>query len=97
MKKIWIILFAVTTAACAKEKPVAGDRLVLGDGWTLKSAAVSQQFTASVPSTVAGTLYEAGYFGGNLLEARNYEKVDKAVFDDTWTYSTTFAGKPGRG
>ena len=98
MKKIyWILLLAVSTAACAKEKPAAGDRLVLGDGWTLKSAAVPQQFTASVPSTVAGTLYEAGYFGGNLLEARNYEKVDKAVFDDTWTYSTTFAGKPGRG
>ena len=98
MKKVfWILLLAVTTAACAKEKPAAGDRLVLGDGWTLKSAAVPQQFSATVPSTVAGTLYEAGYFGDNLLEARNYEKADKAVFDDVWTYSTTFAGKPGRG
>ena len=46
---------------------------------------------------MAGTLADAGYFGEGLLEARNYEKVDKAIFDDPWTYSTVFAGKPGKG
>ena len=97
MKRICILLLTAATVACAKENPAAGDRLVLDSGWTLRSAAVSQVFSAKVPSTVAGTLYEAGCFGDGLLEARNYEKVDKKIFDETWTYTTTFAGKPRRG
>ena len=97
MKRICILLLTAATVACAKEKPAAGDRLVLTSGWTLKSDAVLQQFPASVPSTVAGTLNEAGFFGEKLLEGRNYEKVKKSIFDETWTYTTTFAGKPGRG
>ena len=48
-------------------------------------------------STVAGVLSEAGVFGDALLEGRNYEKVDKSIFDDPWIYATTFAGKPGKG
>ena len=97
MKRICILLLTAATVACAKEKPAAGDRLVLDNGWTLKSDAVLQQFPASVPSTVAGTLNEAGFFGEKLLEGRNYEKVKKSIFDETWTYTTTFAGMPGRG
>ena len=92
-----ILLMAVAMTACTRENPEAGDRRMIDGGWTLGSDAVPQAFSACVPSTVAGTLYEAGYFGDNLLEARNYEKVDKAIFDETWTYATTFEGKPGKG
>ena len=85
------------TLACAKEGPVSGSRLVLTDGWTLAREGAAQQFDACVPSTVAGTLYEAGFFGKDLLEGRNYEKADKSIFDDTWTYTAVFAGKPAKG
>ena len=97
MKRILSILILVASVACARETKVSGDRTVLRDGWTLESVSVPQRFSATVPSTVAGTLYEAGYFGEGLLEGRNYEKADKTVFDDVWTYKTIFAGKPGRG
>ena len=87
----------VATIACAQEKPVSGDRAVISDGWKLSREGVAMHYDAPVPSTVAGVLSEAGVFGDALLEGRNYEKVDKSIFDDTWTYATTFAGKPGKG
>ena len=91
-------MMAVTVVACSPKNAVpCGEAQPLAEGWTLECAAVPQQFKAAVPSTVAGTLYEAGYFGEGLLEARNYEKVDKSVFDETWTYKTVFAGKPAKG
>jgi exo-1,4-beta-D-glucosaminidase len=76
---------------------VSGERTPLDGGWILSRDGGSESFEAVTPSTVAGSLYEAGYFGEDLFEGRNYEKVDKSVFDDTWTYSTTFAGKPAKG
>ncbi len=97
MKRILSLLFLIASVACAREAKAPGDRTLLRDGWTLESAAVSGRFSASVPSTVAGILCDAGYFGENLLEGRNYEKADKSVFDQPWTYRTTFAGKPARG
>ena len=98
MKTYWILPLAMAAAiACAQEKPAPGDRLALSDGWTLSREGAAQRYDATVPSTVAGALSEAGYFGDNLLEGRNYEKVDKSVFDDTWTYTTTFPGKPAKG
>ena len=98
MKHIWFLSLAmVATIACANEKPAPGDRLVLADGWTLSRDGAAQRYDASVPSTVAGTLSEAGYFGEDLLVGRNYEKVDKSIFDDTWTYSTVIYGKPAKG
>ena len=85
------------TMACTKVTPAAGDRTELSAGWTLSREGAAEQYTATVPSTVAGTLYEAGFWGKDLLEGRNYAQVDKAVFDDVWTYRTTFAGKPAKG
>ena len=87
----------VATIACAQEKPVSGDRAVISDGWKLSREGVAMHYDAPVPSTVAGVLSEAGVFGDALLEGRNYEKVDKSIFDDPWIYATTFAGKPGKG
>ena len=98
MKRILFITLAVAMTACSPKNTVpAGNRDVLAEGWTLSREGASETFAAQAPSTVAGTLADAGYFGEGLLEARNYEKVDKAIFDDTWTYTTVFAGKPGKG
>ena len=85
------------TACSPKSAAPSGNRDVLADGWTLTREGSSETFAAQAPSTVAGTLADAGYFGEGLLEARNYEKVDKTIFDDTWTYTTVFTGKPGKG
>ena len=98
MKRTIIITLAVAMTACSPKNAVpAGNRHVLAEGWTLSREGATETFAAQAPSTVAGTLADAGYFGEGLLEARNYEKVDKAIFDDTWTYTTVFAGKPGKG
>ena len=98
MKKIIFITLAVAMTACSPKNTVpSGNRDVLAEGWTLSREGASETFAAQAPSTVAGTLADAGYFGEGLLEARNYEKVDKAVFDVPWTYTTEFPGKPGKG
>ena len=98
MKRILFITLAVAMTACSPKNTVpAGNRDVLAEGWTLSREGASEAFAAQAPSTVAGTLADAGYFGKDLLEARNYEKADKAIFDDPWTYTTVFAGKPGKG
>jgi exo-1,4-beta-D-glucosaminidase len=84
--------------ACSPKNAVpCGNRDFLSDGWTLSREGASVQFDAKVPSTVAGTLSDADFWGEDLMVARNYEKVDKTIFDDTWTYTTLFAGKPGKG
>ena len=99
MKKLrFICLMAMMASlACAKVTPVSGDRTALSEGWTLSREGAAEKYAAQVPSTVAGTLYDNGFFGDGLLEGRNYEKVDKSIFDETWTYRTTFAGKPAKG
>ena len=97
-KTFWLIMISMAaTFACTKVTPVSGERTDLSSGWTLSREGASEQYAATVPSTVAGTLYDNGFFGQDLLEGRNYEQVDKSIFDEVWTYRTTFAGKPARG
>ena len=98
MKKILYLLMMTTLCACGQQGQMAsGDRLALDEGWKLSRDGGAEQYTAVVPSTVAGVLAEAGYFGDDLFEDRNYAAVDKAIFDDSWTYKTTFAAKPAEG
>ena len=98
MKRILILLtLASTLTACAKTAVPAGNRQLLTDGWTLARAGDARTISAEVPSTVAGMLYKDGYLDSDLFEGRNYEKIDKSIFDDVWTYSREFAGKPAKG
>ena len=97
MKRFFLLLAVATTACSPKGMAPCGDSQPLSDGWTLTREGASDQFTVHVPSTVAGALSDAGFFAEDLMVARNYEKVDKAIFDDTWTYTKHFAGKPGKG
>jgi exo-1,4-beta-D-glucosaminidase len=98
MKKVLTYLtLAMAMTACARTTVPSGSRQMLADGWTLTREGAAEKFAAKVPSTVAGTLYEAGYFGEDLLEGRNYEKVDKSIFDQEWTYTTRFTGKTAKG
>ena len=86
----------LTLCACGQRSVrISGDRAPLDTGWTVACDGVSVE--ATVPSTVAGSLYEAGFFGEDLLVGRNYERVDKSIFDGVWSYITTFAGKPAKG
>ena len=98
MKKFIYLLMMMTLCACGQQGPMAsGDRLVLDGGWKLSRDGGAEQYAAAVPSTVAGVLAEAGCFGDDLFVGRNYAAVDKAIFDDSWTYTTTFAAKPADG
>ena len=84
--------------ACSPKNAVpCGDREILADGWTLSREGASARYDAQAPSTVAGTLSDAGFFQEDIMVARNYEKADKTIFDDTWTYTKLFAGKAGKG
>ena len=98
MKKILYLFMMMTLCACGQQGWMAsGDRLVLDGAWQLSRDGGAEQYTAAVPSTVAGVLADAGCFGDDLFEDRNYAAVDKAIFDDSWTYKTTFAAKPAAG
>jgi exo-1,4-beta-D-glucosaminidase len=98
MKKILYLFMMTTLCACGQQGRMAsGDRLVLDGGWQLSRDGGAEQYTAAVPSTVAGVLADAGCFGDALFEDRNYAAVDKSIFDDSWTYRTTFAAKPAAG
>ena len=95
---IFLTLLAAAAFGCTRPAPLpCGDILTLDEGWRLSRAGSAEQWNATVPSTVAGTLYDAGFFGEGLLEGRAYAAVDKALFDDVWTYRTTFAAKPAAG
>ena len=98
MKKFWIVFVAAAVCACTPQaRPDNGSVLVLSDGWQLSRTGGPEKLAATVPSTVAGTLYAAGRFGDGLMEGRNYVKVDKSVFDDEWVYQTGFTARPAEG
>ena len=92
----WLI--ALAAAACSANPGILlqpGDTLRLEEGWTLNRSGSKESYAATVPSTVAGVLDQAGYFGKDLMVGRNYADVDKTVFDDTWIYKTTFPAPKG--
>ncbi len=99
MKQIRILLLvAAVLCACTQQTLLEnGGSLVLDGPWQLSRAGGPERCEAVVPATVAGALAEAGFFGEDLLEGRNYAAADKSIFDDTWVWKTTFAGRPAPG
>ena len=89
-------LLVLTLCACGQRTGmVPGDSRSLDAGWTLSGHV--KGIDANVPSTVAGVLYDCGFYGDDLLEGRNYEGADRGIFDSIWTYKTAFDGKPPKG
>ena len=97
MKKIVYLILSATLCACSQQARMSsGEVRALDEGWKLTSEKAGV-FSADVPSTVCGVLDKAGYFGDSLFIGQNYARADKDVFDGTWTYSTSFQAKPGKG
>jgi len=92
MKKIFtLILMAAAVCSCSQRHTLnCGDELLLNEGWTLSEDNSAINYPAIVPSTVAGTLYDNGYFPDNLFAEDNYNKVDVSIFENAWKYSTVF-------
>ena len=91
MKALKLILAAGLLSACTGAVTVQNGEELLLDSWTLTREGTSEQFDVKVPSTVAGALYEQGYFGEeDILNGTAYYDVDKSIFDDAWIYETEF-------
>ena len=91
MKKILSLIFiAGMFAACSEPLRLDNGDKVLLDKWTLSQDGGNMSFDVTVPSTVAGVLYDEGVLGTDLLEGLNYYNADKSVFDTPWTYRTAF-------
>ena len=98
MKRIWILFLILAACACGRTETLSdGSSLTLDDNWQLSREGSTEQWQVSVPSTVAGALYTAGYYGEGLLEGKRYAEVDKSIFDEVWTYKTDLAVKPAAG
>ena len=93
MKKIALGLFliiALIPGCGVQDMSHKGNDYFLEDGWTLHREGDAAGYPAAVPSTVAGVLYDAGFYSSDLFEADNYSKVDKSIFEDTWVYTRKF-------
>ena len=85
-------LIMTTGLLCACTQTVvlnSGDEYLL-DRWTLSQEGSGILHEVEVPSTVAGALCDQGVLGEDLLNGLNYFDADKSIFDDTWTYKTSF-------
>lgn len=78
--------------------------LLLSEDWQVQSSAkialtgeqlsmpetkVKDWYKGKVPSTIMGVLTENGLYK-DVLKGMNYKNINKALFDTTWWYRTTF-------
>ena len=90
-KTLYMILLLAASVACSKAPELCGNgEMLLEDGWEIPSGPFGRSVPAKVPCTVAGALADAGYFGSDIFVNDNYSRVDKSIFDEEWTYSTSF-------
>lgn len=61
--------------------------------WTMSRNGADNTYTVTVPCTVAGALAENSALPEGLMEGMAYAGVDKAIFDDEWTFTTSFKAK----
>ena len=90
MKRIALLAMLLSLAACGKA-PSSGPLTQ----WTLQREGDAHKYQVSVPSTVAGALNEAGFFGPEIRELDRYAAIDRGIFDSAWVYTTRFAGTKG--
>lgn len=87
-----INLIMAASMLCACAGPVSlenGGEFVL-DSWKLNKEGSLKHYDVEVPSTVAGSVFDQGLLGENLLEGLNYYQADKSIFDEAWIYKTQF-------
>lgn len=90
-KTLYMILLLAASVACSKAPELCGNgEMLLEEGWEITSGTFGRSVPAKVPCTVAGALADAGYFGCDIFVNDNYSRVDKSIFDEEWTYSTSF-------
>ena len=85
-----VLTTALTASSCCPSGVQPGDKLSLVDGWTLRSEKTGKSYDAKVPSTVAGTLFENGFYTEDIFRDDNYRNLDRTLFDSPWTYSKRF-------
>ncbi len=92
------ILLAAALCGCSTHAgPSHEGEILLSEGWRLSRSGGAESCKATVPSTVAGALEAAGYYGDSLFEGRNYASADRSIFDDTWIWKTGFKASPSKG
>lgn len=109
MKRISLLLLALLLGSLSlPAETVNGQQRILGSSWrifqggtgaalSLPGAALPEtSWPASVPSTVLGSLVEAGEYPG-CLESRNYAAIDPERFASPWWYRTEFTVVPEPG
>ena len=99
MKKTLIALMALATVCACQSgyRMESGESISLETPWILSHDGGSESVQATVPCTVAGALEQAGLLGENLLDGNSYAQMDKAPFNDPWTYSTNMVVTPRKG
>lgn len=91
MKRLSLFCFLAVCLACTSAP--APSTLT---HWSMKREGDSRTYDVRVPTTVAGALHEAGYFGENLLEGLRYQDADKSIFDSPWVFTTRFHAEKGK-
>ena len=89
-----IFLLSLLFCSCPFTSGYDGQEL---SSWTMSRKGDAESYTVTVPCTVAGALTENAVLPEDLLEARNYLKADKSIFDDEWTFTTSFDTKCRKG
>lgn len=94
MKRLIFLLLPFLILSCSRNSGAVNQELI---SWTLSRNGAAETYEVSVPCTVAGALADNSVLAEDLLEARNYSKVDKSIFEDPWTFTTSFDTKCKKG
>ncbi len=104
MKFLVLVTFVLVMTACADAETANTGQIALSGNWQVQSSAkagtdgeaisgagfsVEKWYDAKVPSTVMGVLTENGLYP-DLFTGTNYKDADRAPFDSSWWYRTTF-------
>lgn len=86
-----LIITAGLLCACTHTVVLGSGEEYSLDRWTLNQEGTETFYDVEVPSTVAGVLCDQGVLGEDILNSLNYFDADKSIFDNKWTYKTSFS------